>query len=285
MWSARICVQALEDEISELLDKNTTLSEENENLSSLKPLLDTYKSRINKLELQSSITLKENLELKNQLETFSIKIKSLEEEKERLSLLEERLKEFELGDKQQKENPTKRKAFKDDYDEDDDSLDEGFGTELQDALSGTSSTELKLKIRRLERQLKNYQSKEKSREGGGDSSSERLRVLESSLQDSEKMKERYQKEYLEQVQQRMKFERKLKEFTDKGGQQTRQEEGVDKEDLVQTLQDKLQKAKTVRFSLTHLSLVNTFSLTRKLGKNENLSSLNTKINFSKQNYL
>jgi len=197
----------LEDQNSDLLDKNTTLEEENTKLSTFKLLMDSYKSQISTFESKSSKHLKENERLKGELEGVREKLRAVEEERgkerEGAALLEERVKELELGEKGSKRNGKKRENSAGGGGEDDSDL-EGVGSELNDAVTGTTATDLKLRIRKLERQLKAAES------NSADQS--RLMVLENLLEDSKRMKERYEGEYLKETRERMRAERKLEEI-------------------------------------------------------------------------
>ena len=166
--------------------------------------MDSYKSQISTLESKSSKHLKENERLKGELEGVREKLRAVEEERgterEGAGLLEERVRELELGEKGSKRNGKKRENSTGG----DDSDLEGVGSELNDAVTGTTTTDLKLRIRKLERQLKAAES------NSADQS--RLMVLENLLEDSNRMKERYEGEYLKETRERMRAERKLEEI-------------------------------------------------------------------------
>ncbi|GAA5976900.1 hypothetical protein JCM5350_007285 [Sporobolomyces pararoseus] len=196
-------IKTLEEENSDLLDKNTLLEEENSKLSSSKPLIDSYKSQIVSLEAKSSTALKENERLKGELESTQEKLKAVEEERGRerdgTALLEERVRELELDGKSKG-----KKRRESDGDEGEEFGTGGVGSELDDALSGTTTTDLKLKIRKLERQLQAATTNQ--------ADSSRLIVLENLLEDAKKMKERYEGEYLKETRERMRMERNLDEI-------------------------------------------------------------------------
>lgn len=167
--------------------------------------MDSYKSQISTLESKSSKHVKENERLKGELEGVREKLRAVEEERgkerEGTGLLEERVKELELGEKGSKRNGKKRE---DSAGGEDDSDFEGVGSELNDAVTGTTTTDLKLRIRKLERQLKAAES--------NSTDQSRLMVLENLLEDSKRMKERYEGEYLKETRERMRAERKLEEI-------------------------------------------------------------------------
>ncbi|GAA5841236.1 hypothetical protein JCM3766R1_001709 [Sporobolomyces carnicolor] len=191
-------IKTLEDENADLLDKNTALEEENSKLSTYRPLIESYKSQIATLESKHSTARKESDRHESELNGAREKLARLEEERARerdgTALLEERIKELELGEKKGK--------VRDPDDSDDDGF--GVGAELDDALSGTTTTSLKLRIRKLERQL------EAAATNGGDAS--QVAVLEHLLEDSRKMKDKYEGDYLKETRERIKVERKLEEI-------------------------------------------------------------------------
>lgn len=167
-------------------------------MSTYRPLIESYKSQIATLESKHSTARKESDRHESELNGAREKLARLEEERARerdgTALLEERIKELELGEKKGK--------VRDPDDSDDDGF--GVGAELDDALSGTTTTSLKLRIRKLERQL------EAAATNGGDAS--QVAVLEHLLEDSRKMKDKYEGDYLKETRERIKVERKLEEI-------------------------------------------------------------------------
>lgn len=165
--------------------------------------MESYKAQLDSFETKTSSLTKENDGLRHELERARSKAARLEEEREKereaLTLYEERVKELELGEKK----GSKRTARADEDDEDDDEF-EGVGGELDDAVSGTTMTDLKLKIRKLGREL------EQAKANKADAS--RLVVLENLLEDSNRMKKRYETEYLKEHREKLVVEGKLEEI-------------------------------------------------------------------------
>lgn len=194
-------MQALEDQNSSLLDKNAELEEEYEKVSSFKPLMDSYKSQLDALESKSSSLTKENDTLRHELQRAREKVTRVQQERDKegeaLTLYEERVKELELDGKK-----ASKKVQRDGSDEDDSF--EGVGGELDNAVSGTTMTDLKLKIRKLTREL------EQAKANKADAS--RLVVLENLLEDSNRMKKRYESEYLKEHRDKLVVEGKLEEI-------------------------------------------------------------------------
>jgi protein HOOK3 len=84
----------------------------------------------------------------------------------------------------------------------------GVGEELDDAVSGTTMTDLKLRIRKLERELK------AAKEGGGGAAGDgnKLVVLENLLEDAQRMKKRYEGEYLKEHRETLLLKARMEEI-------------------------------------------------------------------------
>lgn len=193
-------IKTLERENEELLEKVMGLEEEKERVGNEKGTVEGWKVKCGKLEEKVQEGERENERLTGELERVRDKLKEVEElrvgEREGAGILEERLKELELGDRKGKGRRRR--------DEDDSDDEGGVGAELDDALAGTSTTDLKLRIRKLERQL------QAGSKGQGDQ--DRVVVLEKSLVDANKMKDRYEGEYLKEAKERNRVEGKLEEI-------------------------------------------------------------------------
>lgn len=81
---------------------------------------------------------------------------------------------------------------------------QGLGGELDDAVSGTTMTDLKLQIRKLNREL------EAVRKNEVDAS--RVLVLENLLEDANRMKARYEADYLAAHREKLVLQRDLEEI-------------------------------------------------------------------------
>lgn len=191
--------QALEEQNNTLLDKNASLEEDYEKVSSFKPLMDSYKSQLDALEAKSSSLTKDNDALRHELQRAKEKVARVQQEREKegeaLTLYEERVKELELDGKK---GPKRAQGS-----DEDDSL-EGVGGELDDAVTGTTMTDLKLKVRKLTREL------EQAKANKADAS--RLVVLENLLDDSNRRKKRYEDEALKEHREKLALEGKLEEI-------------------------------------------------------------------------
>ena len=211
-------LKSLEDQNAELVDRNAALEDQYKHVSQFKPLMDSYKSQIADLESKTSDLRRDlgtaNYEKEQILSRFNASEEQRAKEKEEMELYQERIRELELGGEA---DPTKRRkklvSRKSDVavngaeglaaaDEttaahDADDLDDELDTtgELEDALSGTTMTDLKIKVRKLTREL------DEARTNKADQS--RLIVLENLLEDAQRMKSRYEADYLREHREKM----------------------------------------------------------------------------------
>ncbi|EJD02105.1 HOOK-domain-containing protein [Fomitiporia mediterranea MF3/22] len=209
-------IKALEEQNASLVDKNASLEEEYRKVSSFKPLLESYKYQISDLETKSSEKNKEIDGLKFELEQARTLLKISAEERQKdseaLELYQERVKELELMSVRPVSKPArKNSSAADDTAEplgtptqDDDATSHGLGSELDDALSGRTTTDLKLEIRKLKRDL------EAARSNQADSS--RILVLENLLEDANRMKARYEADYLAAHREKLVMQKDLEEI-------------------------------------------------------------------------
>lgn len=207
------------------MDKNASLEEEYRKVAAFKPLMDSYKTQVSELEGKVSQRTQEMDTLKFELEQVNNKVKRQQAEKEKdqetLDLYQERVRELELLS--QRPAPANRPARKENSDEfteaellgtamqdaaeaeeEADHADHGLGGELDDAISGTTMTDLKLQIRKLKRELDSVQKKE--------ADASRVLVLENLLEDANRMKSRYEGDYLAAHREKLVLQRDLEEI-------------------------------------------------------------------------
>ncbi|KAG9018196.1 hypothetical protein FRB90_011894 [Tulasnella sp. 427] len=226
----RRTVKALEEQNASLVDKNASLEEEYRKVAAFKPLMESYKSQISDLETKHSVKQKDMESLKFELDQVKTKLKiSLDErtkDAEALELYQERVKELELRTVATKaaprvpiarttseavqqiidgEPPTpvagdKRSDDVDDIEENED----GLGGELDDAITGTTMTDLKLQIRQLKRELEASKSNQ--------AEASRILVLENLLEDANRMKARYEADYLAAHREKLVLQSDLEEI-------------------------------------------------------------------------
>lgn len=186
--------QALEDQNSDLLDKNVALEEEFATASAFKPLIESYKSQLVSLESKTSNLTRENDTLRHEATRSKEKLKLIEierkKENESLILFEERVKELELAN-------ANRRGSKD-------SEGGSGGEDLEDAMTGTTMTDLKLQVRKLKRELDLVK--------GNSEASSKVVVLENLLEDSNRMKSRYEGDYLREHREKLVLESKLEDI-------------------------------------------------------------------------
>ncbi|KZT03569.1 HOOK-domain-containing protein [Laetiporus sulphureus 93-53] len=212
-------VKSLEKQNADLVDKNASLEEEYRKVAAFKPLMESYKTQIAELETKSSARTKELDSVKFELEQTKMRLKMTEEERakdsETLELYQERVRELELSsharptpaavsrpraaaatqgksDSMTEEELLGENGAVADHvahaDDEDVGEVQGLGEELDSALAGTTMTDLKLQVRRLQREL------EAVRKNEADAS--RVLVLENLLEDANRMKARYEADYL-----------------------------------------------------------------------------------------
>ncbi|KAF8674201.1 HOOK protein [Rhizoctonia solani] len=217
----RRTVKSLEEQNATLVDKNAALEEENRKVAAYKPLMESYKTQISELESKVSQRNADIEGVKFELSQSQSRLRQAMEERakdsEALELYQERVRELELA---AVPRPRIRTASTDDVSvpvsepqtpalpitpgDDLDTTARGLGGELNDALTGTTMTDLKLQIRALKRDL------EAARAGGEEQS--RILVLESLLEDSQRMKSRYEEDYLTAHREKLALQAQLEEI-------------------------------------------------------------------------
>lgn len=198
--------------------------------------MESYKSQIADLENKAASRSKEYETMRFDLEQTKTKLRITEEERakdsETLDLYQERVRELELssnrpvksarkhsedgvapvakagegeggGEGAEGVEGMKRVAEEDAY-EDEFDADQGLGGELDDAITGTTMTDLKLQVRKLKREL------EAEKNNHADSS--RVLVLENLLEDANRMKARYESDYLAAHREKLVLQNNLEEI-------------------------------------------------------------------------
>lgn len=191
--------------------------------------MDSYKTQIAELETKTSARTKELDAIKFELDQTKTKLKVTETERakdsETLELYQERVRELELSSQARPSAAKSTRARPDSEDggnmakmteeellghaeaEHDDGEDDdvqGLGDELDSAISGTTMTDLKLQVRKLQREL------EAVRKNEADAS--RVLVLENLLDDANRMKARYESDYLGAHREQLVLQQKLEEI-------------------------------------------------------------------------
>jgi protein HOOK3 len=184
------------------VDKNAALEDEYRKVSAFKPLMESYKTQIATLESKNSTMTKEadalRFDLRRTEEKLRVAMEEREKEGEAVLLYEERVRELELQSDAKKprlSRPSHRGGDDGDLDDGGDGSPEDVGGELDDALSGTTMTDLKIQVRKLKRDL------EEARANKADAS--KIVVLENLLEDANRMKSRYEGDYLREHREKL----------------------------------------------------------------------------------
>lgn len=199
--------QTLEEQNADLLDKNATLEDDFAKASAYKPLLDSYKSKIDALESKSTSLQREMEGLKLDLDRTREKLTKAEQERqqhaENVALYEERVRELEeCQDGGGAKSARRRRSSAGTTTSSEE------GGELDDALAGVTTTDLKMRVRRLERELNRI------REGGvtDGAGSQDVLVLQNLLDDANRLKDKAQEEYLSEHRENLLLNARLDEI-------------------------------------------------------------------------
>ncbi|KAH9483838.1 Protein Hook-like protein 1 [Psilocybe cubensis] len=224
-------VKALEKQNADLVDKNASLEEEYRKVAAFKPLMESYKTQILDLETKNSSRSQEintlNFELEQSRTKLRIALAERAKDAEALELYQERVRELELSSSSRARgvtgsglkspgidqgvaevlsselNEQPRSAVDEDVDGDE-SHGQGLGGELDDAITGTTMTDLKLQIRKLTRELEAVKKNE--------ADASKMLVLENLLEDANRMKARYESDYLTAHREKLILQRDLEEI-------------------------------------------------------------------------
>ncbi|KAN0062801.1 hypothetical protein ACQY0O_004621 [Thecaphora frezii] len=232
-------LKALEDQNADLVNRNASLEDEYKRVSAFKPLMDSYKTQIVELESKASNLQRDLNTSKYEREQVLSRLRANEEqrakEKEEMELYQDRIRELELGGGDGSGKRKKKAAaaaagaaastsadrggeiamngaeglvaandsFAEaeaaaagaDDDDDDDEDEADLTSELDDALTGTTMTDLKIRVRKLSRELEAAQANKADQS--------RILVLENLLEDAQRMKSRYESDYLREHREKM----------------------------------------------------------------------------------
>lgn len=192
-------------------------------MAGFKPLLESYKSQIADFESKASSRMQETESLRFDLEQARTQLRILKEERakdsETLELYQERVRELELTNTNRPQAPPKverpsaegespveeaEQSFAESIGPGAGDVSQALDEELDDAIQGTTMTDLKLQVRKLQREL------EAVRKNEVDSS--RVLVLENLLEDANRMKTRYENDYLVAHREKLVMQRDMEEI-------------------------------------------------------------------------
>jgi protein HOOK3 len=183
--------------------------------------MENYKGTIARLEKKNGDLLKDKEDVQHELSQTRDKLARMGEdytvEKETVALLEERVSELEASTQRTLDSQTKgqkgvsgRAASAAGQNEeletssDDEHNLSGVANELDDVLTGRSTTELKLQIRKLRRDLAAAQANK--------ADASKIVVLENLLEDARKLKGRYEEQYLAEHRAKLVLSSQLEEI-------------------------------------------------------------------------
>lgn len=180
-------IKVIEDQNQELVERNREIEEEYRKVLAFKSLMESYKDQILALETKNSTLAKDKNKIEYEARQQYQKLQEVEASRmrdtEQISLLEDKVRELEFSGGQ---------GVPLSNDLQDMETDDMEGMLMGQQTSYT--TELKLKISRLERELQNLKE-EKQDEGGSKST-----VLQHLLDDANRLKAKFEQEYLEEHQ-------------------------------------------------------------------------------------
>ena len=209
------------------MNKNAALEEEYRKVAAFKPLMESYKNQIADLETKNSVRNQEMETLRFELDQTKTKLKITSEERnkdaETLELYQERVRELELVSTSNTRSLNQsisgrslasiNSAVSEEFPaatptspnmDMGDPTSQGLGEELDDAIAGRTTTDLKLEIKKLQRELETVRKNE--------ADASRILVLENLLEDANRMKTRYESDYLAAHREKLKLQRDLEEI-------------------------------------------------------------------------
>ncbi|KAF9208492.1 hypothetical protein BGZ49_008677 [Haplosporangium sp. Z 27] len=180
-------MKAVEDQNMELLDRNREIEEEYRKVLAFKSLMESYKEQILTLETKNSALAKEKNRIEYESRQQHQQLQQLEADRQRdgeqMQMLEDKVRELEFSGGQGVPLSNDLQDMETD--------------DLESSLLGQRAsqvTEYKLTISKLERELKSLKE-EKQDEGGS-----KATVLQHLLDDANRLKSKYEQDYLEEHQ-------------------------------------------------------------------------------------
>ncbi|CAB4379078.1 unnamed protein product [Rhizophagus irregularis] len=200
----RRTLKNVEQENRTLIDRNQFIEEEYNKVIKFKSLMEDYKKQIDLLQTEKTELVNQKNKFEYEYKHMRSKIESYEmahsRDMETIHLLEDRLRELELGEGEP------LKLDDDDEKVEPDEIDQHIEeTELFEALKGTTKTSLRLKINELERELNSL------REGKNldENSDAELLVLQHKLEDANRIKAKFETDYVKVQKEKLILESEL----------------------------------------------------------------------------
>ncbi|KAI8342367.1 hypothetical protein BC941DRAFT_139118 [Chlamydoabsidia padenii] len=184
------------------MERNQQIENEYRNVLGFRALMDSYKDQVATLETKNNELVREKNRMEYEIQQMVKKVDLLEVDKtrdsERIMALEDHIQDLQLGVGRRVTEGASRSSNVDNMDlDDDDDNDDHLGGSLEESLKENSVAELKLSNRRLERQVRALQQ-----EGASTDSNEKMMVLQHLLDDSNRLKAQFEKNYLDVSQER-----------------------------------------------------------------------------------
>ncbi|CAG8608544.1 1048_t:CDS:10 [Acaulospora morrowiae] len=199
----RRSLKNLEQENKDLLERNQKLEDEYHKLAAFKNLMENYKQQIVDLQSEKTELVNQKNKYEYEYKHMRAKIEAYEmatnRDMDKIRLLEDRLHELESGDGERIQHESEVKAEADEIDQ---PLDD---SELSIALEGNTMVSLKLKVYELERELAKLREG-KSADGDADA---QLLVLQHMLDDANRAKNKFEKDYVRAQQEKLVLEKEL----------------------------------------------------------------------------
>ncbi|KAF8926930.1 hypothetical protein BGZ58_010754, partial [Dissophora ornata] len=179
-------MKSVEDQNQELLERNREIEEEYRKVLAFKSLMESYKEQMLTLETKNSELAKEKNKIEYESREQHQQLQQLEADRlrdgEQMQMLEEKVRELEFSGGQGMPLSSDIQDMETD--------------DMESSLMGRTSqtTELRLKISKLERELQTLKEEGQS-EGGS-----RATVLQHLLDDANRLKSKYEQDYLEEHQ-------------------------------------------------------------------------------------
>jgi len=202
----RRALKNAEQENRALIDRNQFIEDEYNKVVRFKSLMEDYRKQIDQLQTEKAELVNQKNKFEHEYKHMRSKIESYEmahtRDMETIHLLEDRLRELELGEGEPlKLDDDDEKVEADEIDQ---SIEEP-NTELSDALKGTTKTSLRLKINELERELNSL------REGRNldENADAELTVLRHKLEDANRIKAKFETDYVKVQKEKLILESEL----------------------------------------------------------------------------
>lgn len=213
-------LKSLETENNVLLQRNEAMADEAERAGPVRGLVDRYKAQVKQLQLELTQASSRLHDLQGQYDGLQARLLTANErikaDHEEVELYQERVRELELGagGRAHVRRASSLSGAEATVDHTDLSFVSegnpaengagGLGEELEDALAPKSRTELRLEVRRLTR--------ERDAAVANKADASRILVLENLLDDANGLKDKYEKDYLTEHQERLFLQRHLEDI-------------------------------------------------------------------------